>query len=460
MVNIGGRSRGCLTCRNSRVKCDEGRPVCRRCRRLNLECGGPRGMAFIIHEKAAPLSSPPSTTGFDVYICYTKSQLLRGGLMVSAINDTKADDLMPVGTAVASRRVSHQAIMGFATLLFGIQHKQPDTARQGYVMHGVALRQLNHALSDVTRHSPDDVILAVAALAISELLLPTTPDSCWTHMMGLDRLLDLQDPVSFWSTKSPGFCKGIRFMIVAAALQLGRPSILARPEWKRAMRANASCQELEGQDLYDALADCSVLLAEGNAMSSAETADPTMAKTQQDDKERQACGLLRHLHQWRQNWNCNYLKIPIHTLPGNSSWSDGRGEDPEASIITIAAIPNLPAATMLMLYNLALMHVLRVLRSQSPDESSTRDFVAQVETAKSMRIDERIAARETCRCTQYYLSVKGRLDASAPEVIHWAIAVAWEILRLDDSAEGIWMRDFLARRSRQVVAPSYLSRLQ
>ncbi|KAK5996300.1 hypothetical protein PT974_03055 [Cladobotryum mycophilum] len=40
MVGIGGRSRGCKTCRRARVKCDESRPVCYRCLRLKIKCDG------------------------------------------------------------------------------------------------------------------------------------------------------------------------------------------------------------------------------------------------------------------------------------------------------------------------------------------------------------------------------------------------------------------------------------
>lgn len=39
MVNHG-RSKGCNTCKQRRVKCDEGKPSCRNCQRLGLECGG------------------------------------------------------------------------------------------------------------------------------------------------------------------------------------------------------------------------------------------------------------------------------------------------------------------------------------------------------------------------------------------------------------------------------------
>lgn len=39
MVNLG-RSKGCHTCKRRRVKCDEGRPTCKRCARVDVECEG------------------------------------------------------------------------------------------------------------------------------------------------------------------------------------------------------------------------------------------------------------------------------------------------------------------------------------------------------------------------------------------------------------------------------------
>ncbi|KAF2010498.1 hypothetical protein BU24DRAFT_454859 [Aaosphaeria arxii CBS 175.79] len=38
MVNTGRPSRGCLTCRRRRIKCDETRPDCKRCVKLNVDC--------------------------------------------------------------------------------------------------------------------------------------------------------------------------------------------------------------------------------------------------------------------------------------------------------------------------------------------------------------------------------------------------------------------------------------
>ncbi|KAE9366439.1 hypothetical protein N431DRAFT_419696 [Stipitochalara longipes BDJ] len=471
MVNIGGRSRGCSTCRKRRVKCDESHPICRRCQSLNLECHGPKGISFIYDKLAAPmktqtrtasseeapvlLSATPRIIGFDVYICYTQAHLMRDGLIASIITDIKAADLVPSGTAVVSCQVSHQAIMSFATILFGIQHRQADITRQGYAMHSVALKQLNQVLSDTTLHSRDEVIVAVAALSISELLVPSGPDNHLTHMMGLERLVDLQDPVSFWSEKSSGFCKGVRFMILLASLKLCKPSILAKPDWKQAMRTNSSYEELQEQDLFDVLADCSVLLAERDAMLSAWNTNSISAREQRDGIERRASSLLIHLYEWRRRWDTDLKNICSETAVCPSGFEESQfihNGDPEAPLVTATTIPNVPTAIMLMLYNLALMHVLQIIATLPLEESTTRKISQQLETANECRANERIAAREACRCIQYYLCIRRRLDASASPIIHWAVAAVWKALRRDDSIEGAWMQDLLSKKRRQVVA--------
>ncbi|KAK4195245.1 putative transcriptional regulatory protein [Triangularia verruculosa] len=49
MVYGGKPSRGCRTCRQRRIKCDEGKPTCKRCEKSRRECGGYRPEFEIVH---------------------------------------------------------------------------------------------------------------------------------------------------------------------------------------------------------------------------------------------------------------------------------------------------------------------------------------------------------------------------------------------------------------------------
>ncbi|KAL2850091.1 fungal-specific transcription factor domain-containing protein [Aspergillus pseudodeflectus] len=50
MTSISRARTGCWTCRARRIKCDEARPKCRRCARLNVDCG--YGVRLIWHEES------------------------------------------------------------------------------------------------------------------------------------------------------------------------------------------------------------------------------------------------------------------------------------------------------------------------------------------------------------------------------------------------------------------------
>ncbi|KAJ5263429.1 hypothetical protein N7478_011034 [Penicillium angulare] len=49
MVNVAGRSKGCSTCRQRRLKCDETTPECSQCVKKGFRCSGPRTGAVFIH---------------------------------------------------------------------------------------------------------------------------------------------------------------------------------------------------------------------------------------------------------------------------------------------------------------------------------------------------------------------------------------------------------------------------
>ncbi|KAL4877363.1 hypothetical protein BJY04DRAFT_128513 [Aspergillus karnatakaensis] len=66
MVNRGP-SNGCVTCKQRRVKCDEGKPSCRNCQRLKLECGGYKTKLKIKDESLKflrPVAEPDTAVPF------------------------------------------------------------------------------------------------------------------------------------------------------------------------------------------------------------------------------------------------------------------------------------------------------------------------------------------------------------------------------------------------------------
>ncbi|KAK6531705.1 hypothetical protein TWF694_002881 [Orbilia ellipsospora] len=67
MVGVAGRSKGCKTCRDRKIKCDETRPGCIRCQKIGKECPGytrPIHFVYSTQQKVSPITweEAPTTT--------------------------------------------------------------------------------------------------------------------------------------------------------------------------------------------------------------------------------------------------------------------------------------------------------------------------------------------------------------------------------------------------------------
>lgn len=400
------------------------------------------------------LSLPPAVPrarGFEVCICYTRDHLQRGGLIVSVIADLRALDILRTEHTVAKRRVSDQAILSFATILFGQKHRQSDIARRGYAMYSVALTQLNQALTDAMQHTSDEVIVAVATLAISECLLPSGKNNYLNHMMGLQRLVDLQEPRAFWPSKPYGFRDGVRFMLLFASVLLRKPCILARAEWKSALRVNSSPAESREQDLYDVVADCTVMLAKCDGIVATWELDVIRATEQAREVEDQGRALLAQLRAWRSIWDDEMASDTFEI-----TWSPPSSDSLPSLITGRASTPS--RMVQLMLFDVALTTVLQILASLPcealPRGGSLRSASASLtQSAREYYASqERLAASEACRCIRAFVEGGGCLNARVPPVLHWAVATAWKSLRYDSSVEGIWLQELMSVKGRGVVA--------
>ena len=473
---------------------DENRPVCRRCQRCGFECEGAKDTTFVegkilksrragkrttvwtrcdtADTDSANCQMPPSVSlrgmEIEIYICYTR-KYLRGGPVDLALEAVQLGDIITAGTAAANGQIFHQAVLSFAIIFFGTQHGQAYITAQGYAMHGVALKELNQALSDSKCYTRDEVILSVVTLALLECFVPTGPKYYLKHMIGLERLLELRDPGSYCSPRSSELHKGVRYMILFASLRTGKPSILAKAEWKTALRANCSDEEMQQQDLFDVLADCTVLVAERDSTCSNSELDLARDTHQRDKIKRRALTLLAHLRAWRKRWDSDGRNSHFETSAAfarlqsmQESWGDG-----SPSFLTIFEFSNNSAAIMLMFHNTALIYVLRVLASlplenfgihfnqtfiqnTGQDAGYLNDFWKH--TQDEYIAAERLAALEICRCIPYYLVRNSRLDSGLSPIVHLAVTTAWMTVRGNESAEGRWMTELLNTKGQKVIA--------
>jgi hypothetical protein len=255
-------------------------------------------------------------------------------------------------------------------------------------------------------------------------------------MSGLEKLLELRGPGMHRERKAMGIFKGVRRMIIFAALSKRKESILAREEWKWIKGTDCTGGEMEEQFLLNALADCTVVIAEHDKVVGNSKSDIGDSACQRDEVTRRALDLLEQLHLWKKRWDAedrnSYLEIPAEYAIEETRKSDV----PSTSIILNFA--NSSASIMFMLYNTALIYVFRILVS--------------LDGHPGAKLEERSAALEICRCIPYQSSQKSRLDSGSMTVASLAVRTAWKTLDGSGSPGGRWIIDVLQAESSEVFA--------
>jgi hypothetical protein len=407
-----------------------------------------------------------------MYVCYCRRKVLRpGGLLNLVLEETQIHDIITAEMSTTTGQLFHQTFLSFATLVFGAQHRQINITSKGLAMRGMALKQLNKALCDPKCHTRDDTVLSVIALSMVESLVPTGPRCYLQHMIGLESLLELRDPGTYYSSRSSQIYKGVRLMILFASLRMGRPSILAREEWKIALRADCSEKENHEQDLLDVLADCTVLVAERDDMLSRWDMDHEKIIHQRNTLKQRTLTSLHFLHAWRIRWGTADKNIyvessaPFARLQTNL---ESLGDD-LPPFITAFEFSNDDSALMLILYNATLIYVLQLLASLSvhnTDVHFSSNTSSKMDTLQNAGHDgslwdlakdeytaaERLAALEVCRCLPYYLDRISHLDGGVSPVFQWGVTTAWMTLRRGEAAEDRLIMDLLNIHSRGAIA--------
>lgn len=450
------------------MKCDLNRPVCLRCQRAGLNCDGPRDSTFvearivssrrkvesprpstssasstsdaestesavILHPSVAPSEKPQ-----EMYIMFARSHLATDGPVDRVLQELRLMDTSCLERRTGSNcKTAHlQAVLSFATIFFGTRHRQADITQHGFASYGTTLQQLNRALTEPNSHESDEIIVSVITLAIQETLVPSGPNQFMNHMQGLERLLALRDPTSFQSPYTVGLYMCLRHMLLFAALVSGRPTILAKPEWKALLRKHCPDEEkLQEQRLYEILADCTVLASERDKLlkrqkEAGEDTHPQMGIVRGSTEN-----LCVHLRSWRTEWGASprnaFIEIPAPQLAA---------VDKESAYPTEIVFADIKSALMLMLYNITLMNLLAILISLPPSLQQRHSRYELIPLGHSAVLD-------ICRCLPSSMNDELRKELHASPVVYWAIQTARMTLQGDDSARARWLSEILDRKS-------------
>jgi hypothetical protein len=375
---------------------------------------------------------------FQIQICisYTRKYLLRGGPVDLASQELQLSDIYTAADTEDNTHLLHRAILTLGIIFFGAQHGSPSIQNRGYIMHGKILKQLNATLSDPHCYLRDDVLLSVVTLVLLECFAPTGRKYYLKHMSGLEKLLELRGPAMHRERKAMGIFKGVRRMVIFAALNKRKESILARGEWKCIQGADCTADEMEEQFLMNALADCTVVIAEYDKVVAKSELEIEDSAFRRDEVTRRALNLLEQLHLWKKRWDTGERNSHLE-IPAEYAIEETR-ESGAPSITTILNFAHSSAMIMFMLYNTALIYVFRIL--------------ASLDGHPGAKWEERSAALEICRCIQYHSSQKRCLDSGSMTVASLAVRTSWKTLGGSGSPGGRWMIDLLQAESSEAFA--------
>jgi hypothetical protein len=391
----------------------------------------------------------------ETYICYTRTHLFRGGPVDLTLQSLRLHDILSVGEKTADvgelgeDRILHRSIISLATMFFGHQHACTQIINQGYAILGITLKHLNRILLEPYCYTSDDVLLSVATLALLEIFVPTGPKHYLKHMLGLEKLLELRGPTTFVSQNKIEIHKGYRRMLIFASLNARKFSLLAKEEWKVIPWMRFPGLKTEEEILLDFLADCTVVMAEREQLvGNWKLGGEEMIK-RGEKLQKMAMDLLDDLCDWRREFDNQYQ---IFSPCGGTqpTQADETYETPPA-FSTRFIFQDHSIALMLMLYNTAIIYLLRILESldqRSPDSPSHQDSTdslpssleviepVQRKSIEDNKAAEYAAALEIYHCIPYHFSQKSHLNAGSLTTAHLAIRTAWITLGENGSAEG------------------------
>jgi len=356
----------------------------------------------------------------------------------------------------------------------------------GFDLYGMVLQRLNKALSDPAYNTNDDLIYAVVTLSIMEMFISTGAGNHLKHMEGLERLLALRDHSLPCTLETAELYRSLRQMTLYPALRTRRASILARPEWKKQLREHVDSHDrLMQQELFDVLADCTVVIASRERIFGDPEKTPGTNRLGIIKLKEEALVLLDHLYSWRDRWD-NDEEHEVTERPLSDNSLDPLGTDLQTDILpfetTLEYLDDFSAITV-MLYNIALIYVLHILAlltsPASPDQpkelSSTPPLQPAHTTKENILKDplhlpniwssplatdqspnplspyilaQRAPILDICRSVPYHLIDSHRASSST---LHWALATIWIKLRGEESVVGRWVERVVRERNPLLV---------
>ncbi|CVL04207.1 uncharacterized protein FMAN_14699 [Fusarium mangiferae] len=212
MVNRGGRSKACRTCKRRRVKCDHSKPHCQRCEKAGIACEGYVTYGEFVDETArfAKDKSPvkdnqvqvqlanPSPEAIERQIWHPPPLLLDQDAVIHAHLLSRIDEVTPLMANLESMTLPDStrslAVRALAAVYFGKTNGDRRIFDLGSREYVKALNRLQLDLASSTAVLEWDTLASVICLCMFENIVFTDKTGWLKHYEGITQLVKLRGP--------------------------------------------------------------------------------------------------------------------------------------------------------------------------------------------------------------------------------------------------------------------------
>ncbi|KAH7245514.1 hypothetical protein BKA59DRAFT_475895 [Fusarium tricinctum] len=470
------RSKGCLTCRRRKVKCDEKRPICERCRKGFHPCEYGERFIFVNEPKVftsevkspgrkcntLTVSQTPTIRINSNYVPPTlhlhgfQNEIVISFLVKQLFVEVQSppDDEQSISRLLLWDRDSTAYLSGLclAEAFFSSIHRMTELKSHASILYGQVVQRLKTDLVEKGNMQPSPsraTIWSALFLGVYEMISSDSMSNWLKHCHGVAAITHMIGPHGFQMNEAKPIFQINRSFISIGAIADRKRTFLEQNTWKQIPWSLEPMSKTIAESLQDILCDVPGLMEDVDVLL----------------KLRQ-CGML--VHRVASSLRCCFQELDVLRISWNYIYADSCWEVTNTSILcnevfegrephfkTMLVFSSLERAIEFVYFNTAylLLHsILRQLRSANDPDTPTMDLYSFPDDAGYEKYaltfrshdDRHENALAVCRCVNYM--VDHERGASGAFNLLFPLKVAYNhLIQFPDTQK--WIADVMERIS-------------
>ncbi|KAF2098391.1 hypothetical protein NA57DRAFT_57545 [Rhizodiscina lignyota] len=389
MVGVPGRSGGCHTCRKRRVKCDEGKPTCKRCEKAGYTCAGyekPLHFRIAVASASGTASSSSSTSTDQNVIAmhhrnrYDYLQQQTANTVPNSLNleafrpdichaflfenfvwRSYGQEWLRLAAIGRYSPLALQASLALSQSSFAKFYGQQNVETNASIEYGKAIRALIPQLSNAV--SPDShaqgLLVPVMILLIYESIRQD-PTGTTSHVRGMIQLLMVFGPTKFQQQPLRSAFESCRATLITVGIISKRRCFLEDDSWINIPWALDPASKSQQNQLADILVTVPGMLEDDGRLSQQPDPGPHVALVERVKRQ------LKRAFRWRWHWQELY-SATVYEKPASPAPADPSAKS--RMFESILQFTEFERATEISLYNAVQMWLIGLLWKIAPSNA-------------------------------------------------------------------------------------------